>query len=199
MGESGEAGSGEGTPFPRSVELADSIGLDRSSVRVVDYDERWPAAFDEIAEILGEVLSSEVAVVEHVGSTSVPGLPAKPILDIAIGLRRHLDHDDLVARLVELGFTYRGDFGDFGGRLFLAETGPNSASVHVHIVAVSDPQWSRYLAFRDGLRADPALAVVYAELKKRLAAEHPDDRAAYTEAKFDFVFSHAEELAARRR
>lgn len=196
---SGASGPGEGVPLPRSAELADSIGLDRSSVRVVDYDTRWPVAFDEIAEIIGDALPSEVATIEHVGSTSVPGLPAKPILDVAIGLRRHLDTDGLVASLVELGFTYRGDFGDFGGRLFLAETGPNSVSVHVHVVEVSDPQWSRYLAFRDGLRADPALAAEYAELKKRLATEHADDRAAYTEAKFDFVFGHAEEMAARRR
>lgn len=187
------------TSLPHSVELAESIGLDRQSVRVVEHDSRWSAAFSEVANSLASVLPPEVARIEHVGSTSVPGLPAKPILDIAIGLVIDLSEPDLEDRLSRLDLEFVGDFERYGGRLFLAENGPNVAAIHVHVVSIGDPQWSRYLSFRDGLRADSQLAADYAQLKQRLASEHRNDRPGYTAAKFDFVLHHAEQLAARRR
>ena len=198
MGGSDEEES-QHTSLPHSVELAESIGLERQSVRVVEHDPRWSAAFSEVSARLSSVLPVEVARIEHVGSTSVPGLPAKPILDIAIGLIVEVAEADLVERLAGLDLEFVGDFGRYGGHLFLAENSPNVAALHVHVVLIDDPQWARYLAFRDGLRANPALAEEYTELKWRLAAQHGDDRAAYTDAKFDFVLRHSEELAARRR
>lgn len=194
-----DAGAERQTSLPHSVELAESIGLDRQSVSVVEHDSRWSAAFSEVSTSLASVLPPEVARIEHVGSTSVHGLPAKPILDIAIGLIVDVPDADLAHTLSALDLEFVGDFERYGGRLFLAESGPNVAAVHVHVVSIDDPQWVRYLAFRDGLRADPELAADYAALKRRLASEHCDDRVGYTSAKFDFVLHHAEQLAARRR
>lgn len=199
MSESDDGAEQQSSLLPYSVELVDSIGLERRSVRVVEHDDRWPAAFAEVAASLAASLPPDIAQIEHVGSTSVPGLSAKPILDIAVGLRNELPHAELVTRLQGLGLEYLGDFKQYGGRLFLAENSPNVAAVHIHVVAIDDPQWERYLAFRDGLRADPQLAAEYTSLKLRLASDHQGDRTGYTEAKFDFVLRHAEQLAARRR
>ena len=116
----------------------------------------------------------------------MPGLLAKPILDLAVLRRRGTD---VIERLAALGYEFRGDAGDEGGLVFVLSDRPLHRIAHVHVVSDGDPQWSRYLAVRDRLRADPAARAAYAELKLELAARFPRDRPAYTAGKDAFIAS----------
>ena len=134
--------------------------------------------------------------VEHVGSTSVPGLAAKPIIDLMASAR---DLDAVVEqageRLWAAGWHYvPPDLDGRPWRRFFVKPDPSGQHryAHLHVIGVGHPRWAQQIAFRDALRRDDDLARRYGDLKRRLAAEHPDDREAYTEAKAEFI---AEALA----
>jgi GrpB-like predicted nucleotidyltransferase (UPF0157 family) len=162
-----------------------AIGLRRGSVVLREYDPRWADEFAEEAASLRELLGSDV-LVEHVGSTAVVGLPAKPLIDVALAFasREALEHGR--ERLIDAGYDDRGDFGDGGG--VMVAKGPEENRTHVlHLVEQADHQWDRYLAFRDALRTDPALRDEYATLKRQLAAGYWADRDAYLHGKRPFI------------
>ncbi len=139
------------------------------------------------AELLPHLPESVVAV-EHVGSTAVPGLPAKPILDVAIGVRAEVDPSDVTSALERFGFLRRGDVvGPRLDRNFGLELDDRIRSVNAHLVQYGAEEWYAYLAFRDRLRADPAARDEYAGTKLRLARDFPDDRTSYLEGKSEFV------------
>lgn len=178
--------------------IDDGLGLDKTKVVVVEHDERWQERFDRLSAQLTSALVALAPQVQvaHVGSTSVPGLAAKPVLDVAVGLVADIDTDDLVASLEPIGLSYQGDLGNYGGRLFTSEPSVGVSVANVHVVRQDNFQWSCYLLFRDELRANEALRNEYGALKTSLAVEFADDRAGYNEAKFGFVFSVVAELAA---
>ena len=163
-----------------------SLGLARGTTQVRSYDQRWPAEFQREAQRLHAVLAGFPSRVEHIGSTAVPGLAAKPILDIAIGM----DDDQALAVADELlehaGYEFRGDQGNHGGLVYAK--GPESARTHyLHVVRVGSDQWRAYLAFRDLLRRDPDQRDQYAELKQTLTQRYPNDRLTYTNGKQHFI------------
>jgi GrpB-like predicted nucleotidyltransferase (UPF0157 family) len=165
----------------------ETLGLEYGQVRLAEHDQEWKIAFEREATRLRTTLATLALAVEHVGSTAVPGLISKPILDIAVGLDAAADHDLLIARLESLGYIFRGDAGDEGGLLFVLEDRPGRRVAHVHAVRFRDDQWRRYLAVRDRLRTDQAARTAYAQLKRRLAGQFADDRRAYTAAKSSFI------------
>jgi GrpB-like predicted nucleotidyltransferase (UPF0157 family) len=171
------------------VETVDEILARTPSVRsplvVVDYDEAWPAWFDEIARPLREALGDLGAEVEHIGSTAVPGLAAKPIIDIDVAVRSAEDVPRAIERLRRLGYVYQGDKGIPGREAFMWPPGATRHHLYV-VVAGSDPHMA-HLRFRDHLRGNAEAAARYASLKKELAARYGDDPIAYTEAKSEFV------------
>ncbi len=134
--------------------------------------------------LLGHLASD----VQHVGSTAVVGLDAKPILDIAVALDP--DHssgtNEIVRRMEAGGYEYQGDQGPDGGLLFVRATG-DVRTVHVHMVPADDPGWTSYIRFRDYLRATPQRRGDYQQLERQLATRYAADREAYTEAKTAFV------------
>lgn len=154
---------------------------------LVESQRQWRQAYEQLASLLRAALPDVETAVEHVGSTSVPGLPAKPIIDIAVQIPRHVPADTVIAQLEARGFVFRGDQADEGGLLFVYEAGPELRVAHVHVVWEGDPQWDRYLRFRDRLRSDGATQKAYAHLKTRLAGRHSSDRRAYTAAKSAFI------------
>lgn len=164
-----------------------TLGLYRHEVRLRPYDPAWNVAYQREETRLHRVLRSFDAQVEHTGSTSVPGLPAKPIIDIAVGVLPSCAIGDAVAAIAAAGYIDRGDKADQGGWLLVREDAPEHRFVHLHLVARSDPQWDRYLAFRDLLRTDPAIRREYAHLKSGLASRHSESRRDYTAGKHDFV------------
>jgi GrpB-like predicted nucleotidyltransferase (UPF0157 family) len=166
---------------------ARQLGLTQGRVRVADSNPGWQSAFGQIAAELRTALAGLEVTVEHVGSTAVPGLAAKPIIDIAIDVRGDLQIDRVIRRLEPLGYIYRGDGGDGGGHLFVLDDQPDHPIAHIHVVSTDDPRWSRYLAFRDRLREDAAARAEYEHLKRQLADQFPNDRGAYTAAKESFI------------
>ncbi len=162
------------------------LGLARTEVRLRSHDSRWEQAYRETEARLVAVVGHLVVAIEHIGSTAVPGLAAKPILDIALAFPDRTRLDQASARLDAAGYEWRGDSGDAGGVVFVA--GPESARVaHLHLVLSVDPQWQRYLRFRDLLRRDREVRRGYEELKTGLAERFPEDRVAYTDGKDRFV------------
>jgi GrpB-like predicted nucleotidyltransferase (UPF0157 family) len=163
------------------------LGLESGVVRVVDYDPSWPGLFvAEAADIADAIAHRGLPplLLEHIGSTAIPGLRAKPILDVLAGHRDDVPATDYVEAMSAVGYIYRGDRG-LPGREFFRRGDPRSH--HVHLTAVGGHYWRDYLAFRDILRANTALAAEYAALKSELAARHPRDRERYIEGKTAFV------------
>lgn len=161
-------------------------GSPRDVVFLREHDPAWLAIGAQIVARLRPLLGERAVAVEHVGSTAVPGLAAKPIIDIAVGVLAK--GPDLIALLESDGWIYVGERpDDDGGTLLVTETAPGHRTAHLHVVLHNGSEWRRYLIFREALRSDPALRAAYARLKLELAAAHPRDRAAYTEGKSEFV------------
>jgi GrpB-like predicted nucleotidyltransferase (UPF0157 family) len=161
-------------------------------VEIVDYDPRWPLLFDEEARRLRTVLDPSLIVgLEHFGSTAIPGLSAKPIIDILIAVRSlAVAKASFVDALRKLDYVYWADNPKRDRMFFVKGMPPFGAkrSHHVHVTELHGEMWQR-LAFRDYLRTHPEEAETYERLKRRLAAEHPTDREAYTDAKSAYVES----------
>jgi GrpB-like predicted nucleotidyltransferase (UPF0157 family) len=157
-------------------------------VVLVDYDLAWPAAADaERATVLAAAGDWLVAV-EHVGSTAVPGMVAKPVIDLLVGLRRLADADEAVPALEAAGYVYvPGWESIMPFRRFLYREAGGARAAHLHAVERTHAFWDDHVRFRDALRTSAQTAAAYAELKRRLAVEHGHDREAYTDAKTDFV------------
>jgi GrpB-like predicted nucleotidyltransferase (UPF0157 family) len=160
-------------------------------VHITPYDPAWPAMFALEAERLRAVLdATQLIGIEHFGSTAIPGLAAKPIIDILIAVRSLVHAKATMVRpLVALGYLYWPD-NPKPDRMFFVKGMPPHGERRTHHVHISEPtgeMWQRRLAFRDHLRADPDEARRYEALKHDLAARYPDDRERYTEAKTGYV------------
>lgn len=163
------------------------LGLKRHSVWVVEHNPAWAALAVEACQRVGEAGGDLLLDVQHVGSTAVPDLPAKPILDLAAAVTTLDMMPELSERFTALGYLYRGDGAEEGGHLFVWETEPDVRTIHLHVVAESDVQWRNYLSFRDLLRQHPSLRARYAKLKEFLQAQFPEDRKSYTAGKHKFI------------
>ncbi|MCW7539662.1 GrpB family protein [Aquabacterium sp. A7-Y] len=160
------------------------------SVELVPYDPAWPPAFEEERWRLLSLFPSAFVAIEHIGSTAIPGMRAKPIVDILAGVESLTGVDALAARLCEVGYATSAEFNaSLSDRKWFMRWAHGRRTHHLHVVVHDGGIWRQRLAFRDRLRVDPQAAARYERLKARLAAEHRDDREAYTDAKADFVQS----------
>jgi GrpB-like predicted nucleotidyltransferase (UPF0157 family)/predicted acetyltransferase len=157
--------------------------LPEEPVVVADYDAAWPRLFEEERAALAAALGGAAVAIEHVGSTAVPGLAAKPIVDILVGLRSYPAAAGEIAAVEAVGYVYRGELG-IPGRQFFARGRPRT---HVHATLYQSDFWRSHLLFRDYLRASPEDAARYAALKRELAVRYREDRTGYTESKDSFV------------
>jgi GrpB-like predicted nucleotidyltransferase (UPF0157 family) len=156
----------------------------RKSVHVAEYEPAWPAQFQALARRAADAVGDIAMAIEHVGSTSVPGLAAKPIVDLAVIVRRE-DVPRAVERLATLGYVHEGDKGLPGREAF--RTPPGETKHHLYVCIPESRSLRDHLHFRDYLRAHPDTAREYADLKRRLAAEHRHDSEAYQQAKSPFM------------
>ena len=161
-----------------------SLGLPSGTVQVVGYDPAWPLLFSQEAERIRGFLGELPLALEHMGSTAVPGLAAKPILDILAGHPREADLSAYIAAIERAGYLYRGEQG-IPGRHFFRRGDPRS--YHLHLTVRHERFWRDHLSFRDALRDDPRLREEYAALKRGLAERYPMDRESYIEGKTWFV------------
>lgn len=158
-------------------------------VVISDYDPAWPGRYEALRGRIAEALGALAAAIEHVGSTAVPGLAAKPTIDLIVLLISPDDLPAVIERLAGLGYAHEGDFGIVGREAFAT---PPGYGVHDHHLYVCAPHWGGYddqIDFRDYLRANPGAARAYADLKRSLAIRHRDNRSAYTDGKAAFVRS----------
>jgi GrpB-like predicted nucleotidyltransferase (UPF0157 family) len=169
----------------RSAFDATTLGVRRGAVRLSAADPTWADAYERVLPLLREALAGIAVAIEHVGSTAVPGLPAKPILDIAVGLPPGRDPAVVDEALVGLGFLCRGS--DESRTSYGWESEPRVRVVNLHVVEHEGRTWRDYLALRDALRADPEARDAYAALKQDLAERFPTNRAAYIAGKDAFV------------
>jgi GrpB-like predicted nucleotidyltransferase (UPF0157 family) len=156
-------------------------------VIVVPYDARWPAVFEWVAREVKEALGQNVQAIHHIGSTSIPGIHAKPIIDMLPVVKNLTSVDDCADNLRRLGYEVMGEFGIDGRRYFRRDNPAGVRTDHVHAFAADSPHVLRHLAFRDYLRAHPDVAQEYSQLKQRLAAAHPFDIEAYMDGKDPFI------------
>ena len=166
----------------------------RPPVRLVDYDPAWPAHFARLHAELRAALGALPAAIEHVGSTAVPGLAAKPVIDVMLGRPHGAPVAPYVEPLVGIGYEYRGEHG-LPGRDYFTRAEP-APPVHLHLVEEDGRLWRDHVGFRDRLRAQPGTAAAYAALKRELAARHAGARDAYTHAKGPFILEVLQRTAA---
>ncbi|CAO5193676.1 GrpB family protein [Frankia sp. AiPs1] len=158
------------------------------AVHVVDHDPAWLARFADQRDRISAVLDPWLAdAVEHIGSTSVAGMPAKPVVDILAPVRSLDEARAAVPALAADGWLYWPDDPCRHYRLWFLRPRPEARTHHLHVIEHGHPQARALLAFRDALRADQTLREDYADLKRRLAVEYRDNRNAYTNAKGNFV------------
>ena len=161
-------------------------------VIVAEPNPAWPAQFREEAERLSAVFGRQALYLHHIGSTSVPGLAAKPLIDILPVVRVLSAVDALNPALEELGYEAMGEYGLPGRRYFRREEPPSPC--HVHVYETGSREILRHLALRDYLRARPETAAEYGRLKAELAARFPADIDAYLDGK-DAFLKQAEQVA----
>jgi GrpB-like predicted nucleotidyltransferase (UPF0157 family) len=166
-----------------------------SRVLVVEYDPTWPARYEAEAALVKRALGGLQVAIEHVGSTSVPGLAAKPTIDLAAGLRTLELDSATMERLDALGYEHRGEMGVPGRRYFRKGTS-YPREFNLHVVRWDGALWRDYLSFRDHLRTHPQTAKRYAERKRDLATASADLEA-YGQGKRAFI-AEVLERAARR-
>jgi GrpB-like predicted nucleotidyltransferase (UPF0157 family) len=154
-------------------------------VIVVPYDPAWPAAFERLRDRIAPVLGELAVGIEHVGSTAVPGLEAKPILDIDVVIRHADDFAIVAARLATLGYVHLGDLGIVGRAAFRAI--PELPRHHLFVCASGAAALQAHLILRDTLRSDAELSAAYGALKRSLAEKYRDDRDSYAEGKTAFI------------
>lgn len=166
-------------------------------IKIVPYDPSWPAQFDAEAAGIRAVFGSHALQIEHVGSTAVPGLAAKPVIDIQVSVATLETHNTHAVLLARLGYVHvsHGDFDLVYP--FFQKPANWPCTHHVHLCVFSGEQERRHLAFRDYLRDHRQVAEAYAELKRRLANEHDDatfeSRERYALSKTQFVTSVLEQ------
>jgi GrpB-like predicted nucleotidyltransferase (UPF0157 family) len=157
-----------------------------AAVEIAAYDPAWPDAFDRERTAIVAALGDLAPAIEHMGSTAVPGLGAKPIIDIMVGLRELADHARCVAPLQSLGYEHKGEYG-IPNRHYFRKPVVGPRTHQVHMVEQSSDFWERQLLFRDYLLANPDEAAAYDRLKRELAPRFGTDVDGYAEAKTEFI------------
>lgn len=155
------------------------------TVSIVEYDTSWPRVFDDIRGVLSHALGDTALTIEHVGSTSVPGLHAKPVIDVDVVVDGPRGVRAAIQQLTDIGYRHRGDLGIEGREAF---TNPDSSPRHnLYVCPQGNLALRNHIAIRDALRSDTNLATEYGRLKLALAKRFADDIDGYIAGKTEFL------------
>ncbi|MFZ5637665.1 MAG: GrpB family protein [Pseudomonadota bacterium] len=159
------------------------------AVVLAPWSAAWPLQFERIRTELLAAFEDAPVRIEHIGSTAVPGLVAKPVIDALLGAETLAVVEARIDALAGSGYRYRPEYEDVlpTRRYFVRDADGERLRIHLHAVAEGDPIWREHLAFRDALRDDAALRTAYRTLKCELAARFADDKTAYGDAKGPFI------------
>ncbi len=166
----------------------------RRKIEVVPHDPAWARLFEREARGLVKVFGPELVAIHHIGSTAIPGIRAKPIIDVLLEVRDIERVDAFNEEMIALGYRPQGEFGIPGRRFFIKGEDAHRTH-HLHAFETGSPHIARHLNFRDYLIAHPAEARAYSRLKQRLARQFPHDIEAYMDGK-DGLIKEAERKAA---
>jgi len=161
-------------------------GFEKAPIRIVDYDPSWPTQYQAHAKKIARALGDVSLRIEHIGSTSVPGLAAKPIIDILVVVTDSADEDSYLPKLEAAGYELRVREPEFYEHRMLRTP---TKDAHIHVFSPGSPEIFRFLTFRDRLRTNAEERKRYEDTKRRLAAQSWPDMNAYAEAKTDIVES----------
>jgi GrpB-like predicted nucleotidyltransferase (UPF0157 family) len=164
------------------------IGLRRGTVKLVAHHPKWAKYFSEEEQLLFKILGGKVLDIRHIGSTSISGIPAKPILDILAAVETLTDVEAFAQDLNKIGYEDKGD-GGVPGRRFFVKGAEAKRTHHLNFCELNSFFWRGHLAFCDYLERHPEIAREYSALKRGLADRFPNDRGAYTAGKEEFVRS----------
>lgn len=160
------------------------LGLADEVVRIEPYTAEWAALFEAERQQIAAAIGAHVLDIQHIGSTAIPGMSAKPILDIGVAVNNFEAAAVCIGPLEALGYRYRGEFG-IPRRHYFVKGEP--CTHHLHMVELHSDDWRQTIAFRDYLIDHPESARIYAELKQRLAQQFTHDRAAYQAGKNSLI------------
>ena len=155
-------------------------------VRVVPYNPEWPEKFSREKDLLSRIFKDAIVFYDHIGSTSIPDMNAKPVIDMLISAHNITEIDAFNHELEDLKYIARGEFGIPGRRFFVKDCA-GERSYQIHVFQNGDPQLTKHINFREYMIAHPDAAHEYAQLKIELAQRFPDDVRAYSEAKDAFI------------
>lgn len=155
-------------------------------VIIVDYDPQWPVRYEAERERIGAAIGNFIDDIQHIGSTAVPGLSSKPIIDILVVVPSLAQVESCLAPLQKLGYEYMGEYGIPGRHYFLKKE-QRLHAFHLHMCEADHSTATQCVVFRDFLRLHPVDAHEYSELKKVLADQYGADRNGYTKGKTTFI------------
>lgn len=147
----------------------------RRHIIVQPYDEMWKQDFISISNEIRDALGELALRIEHVGSTSVPGLSAKPVIDIDVVIRDHSVLDEVISRLAKIGYQHEGNLGIAGREAFGYEGKEHLKEHHLYVCPEDSPELKRHIAFRDYLRSHPDAVQEYSRIKEEAASFYPYD------------------------
>jgi GrpB-like predicted nucleotidyltransferase (UPF0157 family) len=171
------------------------LGLDRKSILLVPHQTEWKSFFESESDLLREAVGDYLVAIEHIGSTAISGLDAKPIIDILAGVKYAEDAERCIVPLAQIGYEYRGEQG-IAGRFYFRKGIGDVSTHHLNIVEMTSDFWQSHLLFRDYLRQHADAAQSYGKLKRELAVTYKGNRPAYTKAKAAFIESVLKKAAA---
>lgn len=164
-----------------------SFGMVTKHVVVLPYDEQWKQDFLDIKDELDSALGELVSGIEHVGSTSVPGLYAKPIIDIDVIIKDYTVFENVVSALKEIGYRHEGDLGITGREAFKYDGKEHLRKHHLYVCPEDSPELKRHITFRDYLRTHPDAVREYGSIKIEGAKLYPYDMERYILHKSPFI------------
>jgi GrpB-like predicted nucleotidyltransferase (UPF0157 family) len=166
------------------LNMRNTLGLTSGAVRLLEYTAEWRSLFEEERFRLANQIGEAIIEIQHIGSTAIPGMIAKPILDMAIAVVNFEEAYGAIPKMEGLGYTYRGENG-IPRRHYFVKGEPRTH--HLHMVEIDSEDWLINLRFRDYLIAHPTAAEAYSRLKSTLAEKYPNDREAYQAGKARFI------------
>ncbi|MDZ7960500.1 MAG: GrpB family protein [Aulosira sp. DedQUE10] len=156
-------------------------------VEVVPHDPTWRVKFEDEAKLVALALGENVVAIHHIGSTSIPNIYAKPIIDMLVQVKDIAKLDEQNSAMTALGYEVMGEFGVPGRRFFRKDDETGTRTHHIHIFEFNFSELQRHLAFRDYMIAHPDDALKYSDLKRQLAKQFPENLQGYVDGKDGFI------------
>lgn len=163
------------------------------TIVLVNYDPEWEALFKQEVSIVREILGDELVAAHHIGSTAIPGLKAKPIIDILLEVKSIHSVEKYNKQFQSIGYEAKGEYGIKGRRFF--QRGADERTHHVHVFEKGSPEVSRHVKFRDYLKENKEKVKEYEKLKVALAEKNPCDPESYAKGKNEFIRLVGQEIA----